>query len=177
MLLLVQYKDSSFLLRKQNAEGEIEEVPFLVQLRLLIGNPVYVTIALGYGAYMFTVGGLAFWGPQMAYELFDLSKTSSSLLFGVITIVCGFSGTLAGSVFADRLSRKFTDQRRRDELTQGKYDLLRTELCCLLLVVFTAVGVVAGMVGILLRTQLAFLLGLALADFSCSWPQARVPWQ
>ena len=100
----------------------------------------------------------------MIHELFSLSKTSGSLILGIISVVCGFAGTVGGSVLVDVMSRKHTERRRREEITQFKYDMHRTEICCFLLFIFTLAGFAAGMVAILLQNQLAFLIGLAASE-------------
>jgi len=55
--------DKSPALRKSTeiAASPASTIPFLTQLKQLFTNPVYIFIVLGQCAYVFTVGGLAFW--------------------------------------------------------------------------------------------------------------------
>lgn len=64
-LLVFMFADKSPTLRKSPSKTDpaLEEgrVPFLTQIRLLFTNYTYMCIVLGQCAYVFTVGGLAFW--------------------------------------------------------------------------------------------------------------------
>ena len=63
-LLITIFTDKSPSLRKSSATDASAvpaTIPFPSQLTLLFTNPVYIFIVLGQCAYVFTVGGLAFW--------------------------------------------------------------------------------------------------------------------
>lgn len=61
--------DKSPSLRKSSSTetpaSQTSTIPFLAQLKQLFTNPTYIFIVLGQCAYVFTVGGLAFWVVPM----------------------------------------------------------------------------------------------------------------
>lgn len=63
-------------------------------------------IVCGYGAWMFYIGGLSFWGPDYMYQHFNLSKGEEAIILGSITIVAGLLGTFSGSYLMDKIFAK-----------------------------------------------------------------------
>jgi len=62
------------------------------------------TTVLGYSAYTFVVGGLSFWMPSYITRYFSVPNAVT--LFGVITVVAGFVGTLLGGWWADWIEKR-----------------------------------------------------------------------
>jgi MFS family permease len=58
---------------------------------------------LGYAAYTFALGALAFWTPTFLQRVHGLSATAATVDFGITLAVTGVVGTLAGGWIADRL--------------------------------------------------------------------------
>jgi MFS family permease len=73
----------------------------LRQLRDLLENPVYVSISLGYAAWMFVIGCLGVFLPQYCHEHLKLEEAVASLAFGGTTVVAGIFGTAAGGYVVD----------------------------------------------------------------------------
>jgi MFS family permease len=71
-----------------------------VYLRLLQQRP-YVLTVLGYAAYTFALGGLAFWMPSFLEEVRGVSAVKASAGFGEIVVVTGFVGTFVGGWLGD----------------------------------------------------------------------------
>lgn len=75
----------------------------------LIRNRTYLLSALGYGAYTFALGGLAFWMPTFLMRARGMSLKEATVTFGAIAVVTGFIGTLAGGRLGDYFL-KYTKQ-------------------------------------------------------------------
>lgn len=71
-------------------------------VRLLHNRP-YRLAVLGYGAYTFALGGLAFWMPAFLERVRGMPRTEATVLFGAIALVTGFTGTFAGGWLGDLL--------------------------------------------------------------------------
>jgi MFS family permease len=69
-------------------------------LRLLENKP-YVFTVLGYTAYTFAMGGLAYWMPAFLERVRGISPEKSTLQFGEIVVVTGFLGTFLGGWLGD----------------------------------------------------------------------------
>ena len=72
----------------------------------LLKNRTYLITALGYGAYTFALGGLAFWMPAFLERARGLTRSEATVTFGAITLVTGFVGTFAGGFLGDFFLRK-----------------------------------------------------------------------
>ena len=71
-----------------------------VYLRLLRHRP-YVLTVLGYAAYTFALGGLAFWMPHFLETVRGIPAETASVGFGKIVVVTGLVGTFAGGWLGD----------------------------------------------------------------------------
>ncbi len=74
--------------------------------RHLLGNRTYFLAVLGYGAYTFALGGLAFWMPAFLERVRGMPRSEATVTFGAITLVTGFAGTFAGGFLGDLLLKK-----------------------------------------------------------------------
>jgi MFS transporter, Spinster family, sphingosine-1-phosphate transporter len=74
--------------------------PLAVYLNLL-GRWPFMLLVLGYAAYTFALGGLAYWMPTFLERVHGISKVQASTGFGVIVLVTGFVGTFAGGWLGD----------------------------------------------------------------------------
>src|SRR5205807_7276018 len=71
--------------------------------RSLLGNRPYVLTVLGYAAYTFAIGALAFWTPTFLERVRGIPKAHATVQFGAIVVVTGFLGTYLGGWLGDRL--------------------------------------------------------------------------
>jgi MFS family permease len=78
--------------------------PLAIYLSLLRRGP-YMLIVLGYAAYTFGLGGLAFWMPTFLERVRHVAPAAATTDFGEIVIVTGFLGTFAGGWLGDHLLR------------------------------------------------------------------------
>ncbi len=78
----------------------------LAAYRELAKNRVYVWTVAGYVAYTFGVGGLAFWMPSYLFRVRGFAQGQGMLIFGGITVVTGFVGTLCGGFVGDQLQKR-----------------------------------------------------------------------
>lgn len=60
-------------------------------------------INLGMAMFSFAVGGLAFWAPTFLNRVRNVELSHASFVFGMLTVIGGFAGTLAGGWLSDRL--------------------------------------------------------------------------
>ncbi|EER08677.1 Hexuronate transporter, putative [Perkinsus marinus ATCC 50983] len=89
----------------------------LKQFVVLGSNPTYMTLILGYSAFMFAVGGFAYWGPASIVVIWKASQTVGSMGFGAVTVVCGIFGTLLGGYALDVACRKLAGRRSRTNVS------------------------------------------------------------
>jgi len=68
--------------------------------RLLRQRPYMLTV-LGYAAYTFALGGLAFWMPTFLERVRGISAVQASAGFGEIVVLTGFVGTFLGGWLGD----------------------------------------------------------------------------
>ncbi len=78
--------------------------PLAVYMGLVRRWP-YVVVVLGYAAYTFGLGGLAFWMPTFLERVRHMPPAAATTGFGAIVLVTGFVGTFAGGWLGDRLLR------------------------------------------------------------------------
>jgi MFS family permease len=74
--------------------------------RQLLRNRPYRLIALGYAAYTFALGGLAYWTPAFLERVRGVPPAEATVQFGAIVVVTGFVGTAFGGWLGDRLLRR-----------------------------------------------------------------------
>lgn len=67
----------------------------------LLRNKPYVLTALGYGAYTFALGGLAFWMPAFLERERGMGRQEATVTFGAIALATGFVGTFIGGWLGD----------------------------------------------------------------------------
>jgi MFS family permease len=76
--------------------------------RLMRNRPYRLTV-LGYAAYTFALGGLAFWAPAFLERIRGMSKAEATVQFGAIVVVTGFVGTFAGGWAGDYFLKRSKD--------------------------------------------------------------------
>ena len=72
----------------------------------LLRNRPYVRTVLGYAAYTFAIGALAFWTPSFLERIRGIPKAQATVQFGAVVVVTGFVGTYAGGWIGDYYLRK-----------------------------------------------------------------------
>ncbi|HXO20402.1 MAG TPA: MFS transporter [Thermoanaerobaculia bacterium] len=75
----------------------------------LLRNAPYRLTVLGYAAYTFALGALAFWTPAFLERIRGVPRTEATVEFGAIVVVTGFLGTFAGGWLGDRLLSRFRE--------------------------------------------------------------------
>ena len=73
--------------------------------RALLRNRPYVLTVLGYAAYTFAIGALAFWTPAFLERTRGLAKAQATVQFGAVVVVTGFVGTYVGGSIGDYFLR------------------------------------------------------------------------
>ena len=72
----------------------------------LLRNRPYVLTVLGYAAYTFAIGALAFWTPSFLERARAIPKAQATVQFGAIVVVTGFVGTYVGGWIGDSFLRR-----------------------------------------------------------------------
>src|SRR5205807_7796986 len=75
----------------------------------LLRNRPYVLTVLGYAAYTFAIGALAFWTPAFLERTRGIPQARATVQFGAIVVATGFIGTYVGGWIGDyflRVSRQ-----------------------------------------------------------------------
>src|SRR5207245_9147681 len=68
----------------------------------LLRNRPYVLTVLGYAAYTFAIGALAFWTPSFLERARGIPKAQATVQFGAIVVVAGFLGSYGGGCLGHR---------------------------------------------------------------------------
>jgi predicted MFS family arabinose efflux permease len=88
----------------QNDSSTREQI--LPELRRFWLNRTYVYTTLSMAAMTFALGGLAQWAPSFLQRSFGMEVARGNTLFGMITVVSGIVGTMAGGWLGDRFQRR-----------------------------------------------------------------------
>jgi MFS family permease len=91
---------------ERSAEGAEWRGALDVYARLLRNVPYRLTV-LGYAAYTFAVGGMAFWMPAFLERVRGVPRAQATVQFGAVVVVTGFVGTFAGGWVGDWLLRRW----------------------------------------------------------------------
>ncbi|MEJ0008787.1 MAG: MFS transporter [Steroidobacteraceae bacterium] len=67
----------------------------------LARQAAYALTVLGYAAYTFAVGGLAFWMPTFLERVRAVPASQATIGFGAIVVITGFTGTFFGGWLSD----------------------------------------------------------------------------
>jgi MFS transporter, Spinster family, sphingosine-1-phosphate transporter len=71
----------------------------------LLRNKPYVLTVLGYAAYTFALGGLAFWMPAFLERARGIPRSEATVSFGAIVVITGFVGTFIGGWLGDHFAK------------------------------------------------------------------------
>ncbi len=72
----------------------------------LLRDRAYALTVLGYAAYTFAVGGLAFWMPSFLERSRGVPRGEATVDFGAIVVITGFIGTFVGGWLGDYLAKR-----------------------------------------------------------------------
>jgi MFS family permease len=76
---------------------------------IFLRSPSYVINTIGQTLMTFAIGGIAFWMPSYIYETRGYGTLASvNLTFGIILVLSGITGTLAGGIAGDKLKPRFS---------------------------------------------------------------------
>ncbi|WP_394850420.1 MFS transporter [Pendulispora brunnea] len=89
--------------------------PMLTAMRDLYPRRTYRRAVLGYAAYTFAIGGLAFWAPTFLYETFHLDLKTANFRFGMVTVVGGAIGTVIGGFLGDKAAKQDRGESHPDQ--------------------------------------------------------------
>ncbi|HEY0802617.1 MAG TPA: MFS transporter [Steroidobacteraceae bacterium] len=101
---------------QDHAEGQQSEAPantprssisreaWLTYGRLIRNKPYALTV-LGYAAYTFALGGLAYWMPAFLERARGIPRSEATVSFGTIVVVTGFVGTFLGGWLGDYFAK------------------------------------------------------------------------
>lgn len=90
--------------QEQSSAVQRSAVPAPSALRVywsLLKRPPYMLTVLGYAAYTFAVGGLAYWMPDFLVTVRGIPIAQATTGFGAIVVLTGLVGTFAGGWLGD----------------------------------------------------------------------------
>jgi MFS family permease len=93
--------DHAAAVSPDEASGDVAPAHWTDAYRDLFRNRPFILTAIGYGAYTFALGGLAFWMPAFLERVRGMPRSEATVTFGVIALVTGFVGTFAGGWLGD----------------------------------------------------------------------------
>lgn len=106
----------------------------------LLRIPFYRRALAGYCAYTFALGGFAYWAPKYIHARYDLDLLRANFVFGIVTVVGGAIGTLAGGWLGDRAARS----RATDDGSVARGNLSVCTMACAIGAPLAAGAVIAG---------------------------------
>jgi MFS family permease len=71
----------------------------------LLRNKPYALTVLGYAAYTFAIGGLAYWMPAFLERVRGIPRSEATVNFGTIVVITGFVGTFVGGWMGDYFAK------------------------------------------------------------------------
>jgi MFS family permease len=88
---------------EHSAAGDAKagDQPLFTSYLQLLRNKPYVLTIVGYVAYTFALGGLAFWMPAFLERMRGIPREQATVSFGTIVVITGFIGTFAGGWLGD----------------------------------------------------------------------------
>jgi MFS family permease len=86
-------------------EGVSPDAGWRSYLSLAKNRPFRIAV-LGYAAYTFGIGGMAFWMPAFLERVRGVPKEAATVQFGLVVVVTGFVGTFAGGFVGDALLKR-----------------------------------------------------------------------
>src|SRR5262249_32367660 len=92
--------------RQGEASIEAEGLSTANTLSDLFRNKAYVGTVLGYAAYTFALGGLAFFMPTYFERVRNLELARADFIGGTVTVLAGLSGTFLGGYLGDRIAAR-----------------------------------------------------------------------
>jgi MFS family permease len=72
----------------------------------LLRYRAYALTVLGYAAYTFAVGGMAFWMPAFLERSRGVPRSEATVSFGAIVVITGFIGTFLGGWMGDYFAKR-----------------------------------------------------------------------
>ena len=85
-------------------KSSISRDAWLTYGRLLRNKPYALTV-LGYAAYTFAIGGLAYWMPAFLERARGMPRSEATVSFGTIVVITGFIGTFIGGWMGDYFAK------------------------------------------------------------------------
>ncbi len=82
-------------------------------VKRLARMPLYRQGVLGYCAQTAAIGAFSYWAPKFLVTRYAIPLATANFRFGIITVLGGAIGTLAGGRWADAALRRATDEHGR----------------------------------------------------------------
>jgi MFS transporter, Spinster family, sphingosine-1-phosphate transporter len=94
----------------------------------VLGNPKFLTVALGYAAYNFTVAGFGAFAPDFLLELglFQSEQAASTAIGGAVS-GAGLVGTIAGGWLMDRVVARLERSSKSDTVIDSDVGVITSD--------------------------------------------------
>jgi MFS transporter, Spinster family, sphingosine-1-phosphate transporter len=159
--------------RREALRGTTGALEVFHSARTLLRIPLYRGSVLGYCAYTAAIGGFAFWAPKYLVASYGLDAGRASEYFGLLTVVSGLVGTLAGGWLADIAVRRGSRPTAHGELVAKDGDAAMVRGSLSVCALAAGLGVPLAAAAILATTSrgfFAFLVPCEIALFMASGP-------
>ena len=164
IISLLAKKDDIFNHKNSNKEST-KVIGAKNQIKILGSNLVYVFLVLGFTAFIFTIGGFAFWGPYIIEKLYNIPNNTATLDLGIIVIIAGVFGTIIGSLILDYIIRKDNQNYKTGLITEEKLKQITTEYANLMLFINTFIALGIAIAGIFVNIYIYFISACGIAYF------------
>ncbi|MBS1767029.1 MAG: MFS transporter [Acidobacteria bacterium] len=92
-----------------SAQDSVQGEPFLQRVGAIFKNRIWIACTVSYIGYTFAMGSLSYWAPAFLTRRFSVGTGEAGTAFGIIVLITGFAGTLAGGVLTTKLQRRWAD--------------------------------------------------------------------
>lgn len=147
-------------------EVQVEIIPLCKQFAILAKCLSYDFIVLGFAAYIFTIGGIGYWGTYVIEKLFSKTPRVAAFSLGIIIIISGSLGTLLGSIFFDCSVRKFSSLHSEKKIKDDKFRNITTEKANLFLFITTFFSIIFFMAGLFIDEFFYFVIFFGVGLFT-----------
>ena len=107
---------------KEDTAASANGGSLMSQVKVVLGRSLFTLLSIGYGAFFFTFGALAYWTPTVMKNLYPENKSIADLGFGAVTVLTGIVGTAMGGYIMDHLCARLL---KKSALRSHPQDLIR----------------------------------------------------
>jgi len=99
-----EIKTKSLISRKSHVDGvELDNLSlYLYQAKIVLTNPLYITVTLGLCSIYFIVTGIQFWMTEYLIGILQIQPVIVVIVFSITSVTAPLAGVIVGGIFADK---------------------------------------------------------------------------